>query len=114
MSLITGNRMEDQALNFLKKQGFKLLKRNFRTRMGEIDLIMLDQEALVFIEVRYRQHHSHGNALESVDFFKQQKLTRAAQSFLQRHPHHQNQPCRFDVIAFSKDNNTPEWIRNAF
>lgn len=114
MSRIIGTIKELQALHFLKKQGLKLLQRNYSTRFGEVDLIMSEQNTLVFIEVRYRSSTEYGNALESVDFFKQQKLSLTAQYFLQAHPHYQNIDCRFDVIAFSKDNKKPEWIRNAF
>ena len=114
MSKTIGAAMESKALAFLQEQGLKLLQRNFNTRMGEIDLIMTDQETLVFIEVRYRQNHSYGSALESVNFSKQQKLIKTAQYFLQTQKHYQKSDCRFDVIAFSKDNNTPEWIRSAF
>ncbi len=114
MSRDIGTAMELKALNFLRKQGLELLQRNFNTRMGEIDLIMTDQDTLVFIEVRYRQNQNYGSALESVNFTKQQKLIKTAQYFLQTQKHYQKLHCRFDVIAFSKDNNRPEWIRSAF
>jgi putative endonuclease len=114
MSKAIGSFMETLALNFLKEQGLKLLQRNFTTRMGEIDLIMLEAKTLVFVEVRCRRNQSAGNVLESIDFFKQQKLSNTAELFLQTHPPYQNQDCRFDVIAFSTDNKKPLWIRNAF
>jgi len=114
MSRAIGTQMEMKALNFLKQQGLKLLMRNYQTRYGEIDLIMLDDDTIVFTEVRYRQNINYGNALESITFTKQKKLQSAAQRFLQQRRSYQSQPCRFDVIAFSKDNNSPEWIRNAF
>lgn len=114
MSKFIGTAMELKALEFLRKQGLQLLQRNFNSRMGEIDLIMLDQDTLVFIEVRYRQNQNYGSALESVNFSKQQKLIKTAHYFLQTQKHYQKSHCRFDVIAFSKDNDRPEWIRNAF
>lgn len=114
MSRIKGALMEMKALKFLQQQGLKLLMRNYQSRYGEIDLIMLDKDTLVFTEVRYRQHNSHGNAVESIDFIKQKKLTTTAARFLQERRHYQNSPCRFDVVSFSKDNKSPEWIRNAF
>lgn len=103
---------EMAAAHYLKQQGLTLLVQNFSCRFGEIDLIMRDQEVLVFIEVRLRTHASFSSAASSIDFHKQQKLIRTAHYYLQKH--HQNSACRFDVILFSdQDYLSPEWIRNA-
>lgn len=114
MSKILGNLMETRALKFLEQQGLQLLKRNYHSRYGEIDLIMHEHGTLVFIEVRYRHNLSHGNASESIDVFKQKKIYHTAERFLQERSHYQSQPCRFDVIAFNRDNNKPQWIKDAF
>ncbi len=105
-----GNRAEQLALRYLLKQGLKHLESNFRSRYGEIDLIMLDQETLVFIEVRYRKQSFHGGAAASVDRHKQQKLLKTGLSYLQKHT--PEAVCRFDVIAIEEKGKL-QWIRNA-
>ncbi|OYW87430.1 MAG: YraN family protein [Pseudomonadales bacterium 32-61-5] len=107
---------EDRALHHLEQRGLRLLKRNWLCRSGELDLVMLDGDTVVFIEVRYRRHSAWGGALESIDRRKQQKLIRAAQLFLQTESRWSSHPCRFDVIAIEADSSTatPNWIRNAF
>ena len=97
------------ALQFLQKNGLKLLARNFHSRFGEIDLIMQDSETIVFIEVRYRHSPRFGTSAESIGYRKQQRLIKTAQFYLLRHPH--NKACRFDVIAIDQ---SLQWIRNAF
>lgn len=114
MSLIIGLFMETKALRFLKHQGLKLIKRNFRSKQGEIDLIMMDHETLVFIEVRYRNNDSHGDALASVTLTKQKKIIKTAELFLYQYPYYKSLNCRFDVVAFNKDNSTPNWLKRAF
>ncbi len=112
----SGRQAEDRALHHLEQRGLRLLKRNWLCRSGELDLVMLDGDTVVFIEVRYRRHSAWGGALESIDRRKQQKLIRAAQLFLQTESRWSSHPCRFDVIAIEADSSTatPNWIRNAF
>ncbi|MDO8954273.1 MAG: YraN family protein [Gammaproteobacteria bacterium] len=109
MSRIIGNKKEIIALQFLHKNGLKLLTRNFHSRFGEIDLIMEDGETIVFVEVRYRRSARFGTSAESIDYHKQQRLIKTAQFYLLRYPH--NKACRFDVIAIDQ---SLQWIRNAF
>lgn len=113
-----GDHFEDQALRWLREQGWRPIQRNARFRGGEIDLIALDGEQLVFIEVRARSNHRFPGAAASVDRRKQQRLLRAAAAFLQRHPQWAAYPCRFDVIAFEPRQSAapaqPTWIRAAF
>ena len=77
---------------------------------------MADGNAVVFVEVRYRASNAFGGGAASVDAGKRQRLIRAAQVFLQRHPEHACAPCRFDVVAASGDPTTPTltWLRDAF
>jgi len=112
----SGRQAEDRALRHLEQQGLRLLQRNWLCRCGELDLVMLDGDTVVFIEVRYRRHSAWGGALESIDRRKQQKLIRAAQLFLQKESRWSGYPCRFDVIAIEAVSNTatPNWLRNAF
>lgn len=111
-----GNRAEQLALDLLRQNGFKLLERNYHCRSGEIDLIMLDGNILVFIEVRYRKGMQFGLSTETVDYHKQQKLIRAAQHYLQANPKAAKRAARFDVVGLSGELDRPEfsWIKNAF
>lgn len=106
---VIGQAGEDQALSFLQGQGMQLVERNFRCKVGEIDLIMREAQSLVFIEVRKRAPGRHGAAADSIDARKQRRLIGAAQLFLQRYPC--PPACRFDVIAI--DGERIDWLRNA-
>jgi len=110
-----GNRAEDLAAKYLKRQKLKLHTRNYHCRVGEIDLIFWDQDYLVFVEVRYRKNQHFGGALESIDRFKQAKLRRAAEHYLV-YSKTTDCPCRFDILCVDGDLNKPnyEWIKNAF
>lgn len=112
----SGRLAELSAQRFLECQGLRLLNRNWSCRNGELDLVMLDGDTVVFIEVRYRRHAAWGGALESVDRRKQQKLIKAAQLFLQKEGRWSRHPCRFDVVAIESAEaaEKPNWIRNAF
>lgn len=112
-----GSLAETLARRHLERQGFKLITHNFRCKTGEIDLIMEDQEMLVFVEVRYRRETGLGSPLETVTHAKQRKLHRTAQFFLQQHFANRWPPCRFDVIGISGELDTSptiEWVANAF
>lgn len=113
----SGQQAEKRARVWLQKQGLKTVASNVRCRQGEVDLIMLDGDTLVFIEVRWRRNPHFGGALASVDHHKQRRLILAAQYFLGRHPAHQQRPCRFDVLGQEPDNQGAvryQWIQNAF
>jgi putative endonuclease len=109
-----GRCAEDQALAFLEAHGLRLLERNYRCRYGEIDLVMEDGAALVFVEVRYRSSTRYGGALESVDRRKQAKLLTTARYFLQARG--QGRSARFDVAALSPSAGdwTVQWVKDAF
>jgi putative endonuclease len=112
-----GNAAEALARQHLEQQGLRLLAQNWRCRLGELDLVMLDADTVVFVEVRYRRHSAWGGAAESVDARKREKLSRAAQHFLQQESRWAKHPCRFDVIAINADSQAPaqlNWIQNAF
>lgn len=112
---ILGNRAENLAHKYLVKQGLKSVTRNYRCRFGEIDLIMTDEEYLVFIEVRYRRSQTFGGALQSIDARKQDKLRRTAQNYLIHHKMNDT-ACRFDILCLDGRQEKPEieWIKNAF
>lgn len=109
---ISGNAAEWAAFQFLKQQGLRLIQRNYRCKLGEIDLIMLDKDVLVFIEVRHRTNTSYGGSLQSITLRKQQRIIRSAQYYLYTQSEEQSHPCRFDVIGH--DGTSMEWIKNAF
>jgi|TARA_B110000116_G_C16686048_1_gene512993 putative endonuclease len=108
-----GQWAEEQAENYLCRQGLLICTRNYGIKSGEIDLIALDREQLVFVEVRYRHSDMFGTAAESVTTHKQQKLRRAALHYLQKHKLSEQCPCRFDIVAMSAGNRI-DWIKNAF
>lgn len=110
---LTGAIAEERAETFLRQQGLVIHAKNYRCKLGEIDLIMQHADTLVFIEVRLRTHQAFANAAESVTVQKQRKIIKTAQYYLQQHHLTDKAHCRFDVVAFS-DNGTPEWIKDAF
>lgn len=114
-----GQETEHQALNFLKQQGLKLIDTNYHCRQGEIDLIMQDQQTLVFIEVRYRKNHYYGSSAESVTRSKQQKIIHTAEHYLLHKVKTTTPACRFDVVAIYPSENAQnslqfDWIKHAF
>ena len=112
--LARGKDAENRACRYLQAQGLQLLHRNYRSKGGEIDLILQDTDSLVFVEVRYRRQAGFGSAAESVDWRKQSKLAACARHFLQAHPDTVRQPCRFDVVSVNGLSNDIDWIQNAF
>lgn len=113
-----GQRFEALAADWLNDRSVQVIGRNYRCRVGEIDLLALDAGCLAFIEVRARSNPRFSGAAASVDRRKQLRLIRTAQFFLQRNPQWANFPCRFDVIAIeprqSAEDLAVQWIRSAF
>jgi putative endonuclease len=115
-----GKDAEAACYRYLKKQGLKPVETNFHCRAGEIDIIMLDNKTLVFVEVRFRKNNTFGGGLESVTPSKQLKLRKTAELYLQQNNRYKN--ARFDVVSMSKTNQTNtaeqqytyDWIQNAF
>jgi len=108
-----GAQAERWALDFLQQQGLKAVEQNYRSRFGEIDLIMREGETLVFVEVRLRSRTDFGGAAASIDHHKQQRLIRTAQHYLASQP--RTPPCRFDVILMSDaQGRDAQWLKNAF
>lgn len=113
----TGAGGERWAERYLLRQGHWIIERNVRTRFSEIDLVTLDGNTIVFIEVKTRSAGQRGTPLDSVDENKQNRLTRAAASYLHRHDL-DRQMARFDVIAvvITSCHHPPQlrYLRNAF
>lgn len=107
-----GKKYETQAAEFLEKQGYLILERNFQCRQGEIDLIGKEGEYLCFIEVKYRKNSNYGTPLEVVTKAKQRKISKTALYYLAKEGYPEDTPCRFDVVGMTSDQT--ELVRNAF
>lgn len=107
-AVAVGRDAEARAQQFLQQQGLTLIEKNFRCRVGEIDLVMRDQQVLVFVEVRFRQNQRFGGAAASVGPVKQQRLWRSASIYLMRFA--RPPACRFDLVAIEGDD--LHWIKN--
>ena len=108
----SGTLAEALAADYLQSRGLRLIERNYRCRLGEIDLILADGPVLVFVEVRLRRTADFGGAAASITAVKRQRILRAARHYLAGRP---EPACRFDVVlldALAADR--IEWIRDAF
>jgi len=108
---VKGGAAEEAAARFLSRKGLQVLARNYRTRLGEIDLVAREGETLVFVEVRLRSSARFGGAAESVDPRKRMRIASAARHFLARLG--REPACRFDVVTLDGDD-VGEWLRGAF
>ncbi len=111
---ILGRSGEDRAARHLANLGYRVLERNYSTRQGEIDLIALDRETIVFVEVKTRTSDAYGAPELAVDQRKQERMVKAALGYLkQKRLYHLS--CRFDVVAISSGKEAKvEIIRDAF
>ena len=113
-----GAHAEGIARRHLTAQGLELVCENYRCRLGELDLVMLDGRTLVIVEVRLRGRSRYGDARASIHRMKQRRIVRAAQHLLLRQRELARLPVRFDVVTLDRDTNgvdtRVEWIRAAF
>ena len=107
-----GSTWEEKVCTYLKREGCEILERNYRSRRGEIDLIVRDDRYLVFVEVKYRKNSAAGFPEEAVDYRKQIKISRTAQEYMLKKHLSETTPCRFDVVAVCGE--SIHHIRNAF
>ena len=114
---LLGDRGERTAEQYLTRQGMRILARGLRSRRGELDLVALDGNQVVFVEVKTRLDHHAGHPVEAVGPQKQHKLTELALEFLKKHKL-LDRPARFDVVAITwpepQKEPTIEHFRNAF
>ncbi|ALO46945.1 YraN family protein [Pseudohongiella spirulinae] len=111
-----GNAQESLAAEYLGQRGLTLLERNYYTRLGEIDLIMLDGDTLVFVEVRSRTNADFIDPITSINARKQKRMQRAAEVYLKHHRLTNRVKARIDVLGLLRCNDDStqfEWIRNA-
>jgi putative endonuclease len=107
-----GSRYEHNAAKFLLEQGYNILEKNFRCKMGEIDIIGESDGYLCFIEVKYRSSSGYGFPSEAVDIRKRRRIVRTALSYLNYHKLSADTPCRFDMVVILDKEYT--LIKNAF
>lgn len=115
--LEAGKQAEGLALDYLQHRTLKLIAKNWQSPYGEIDLIMKDNNTLVFVEVRYRKQNNWGHPMETITKSKRNKIITTAQLFLQKNKQWLINPCRFDVISITENlNDHPrvEWLTDAF
>jgi putative endonuclease len=110
-----GTEGEHLAAQFLEAQGYSILERNYRFERGEIDLVAMDGEELVFIEVKTRHSQRYGEPEESVTPSKEAQLKKVAEGYLYER-NIENQSCRFDVVTITYQRGAPvlRVIHNAF
>ena len=102
---------EDGAMNYLIGKGYKMLERNYNGRHGEIDLIMLDKDTLVFVEVKARENTKFGTPEEAITTAKMRNIISVAMEYVKKHRYF-DMNMRFDVVAILRDN--VNHIKNAF
>jgi len=109
-----GKKGEEIALNFLKRKGYKILERNFKNKLGEIDIIARDNRVLCFVEVKTRTSFKFGYPQEAITPTKQRQLNKVALSYLKQY-NLLSKPARFDVVSVVFEKNKPEItiIKNA-
>lgn len=107
-----GSSYEQKAAQHLEVLGYRILERNYRCRMGEIDLIAMEDRTLVFVEVKYRSSEKKGAPQEAVGIRKQRKICRVAAWYCMCHQVPEDQPCRFDVVSICGED--IKLLRDAF
>lgn len=94
---VKGNTGEQFAANYLKKKGYKILERNYKNNIGEIDIIARQKKTIIFVEVKTRSSLQFGNPSEAVNFHKQHKIRQVAQCYIIQ-KHLEDSDYRFDVL----------------
>ncbi|MBM0107514.1 YraN family protein [Steroidobacter sp. S1-65] len=107
---------EELALAHLTSHGLNLIVRNYRAKVGELDLVMLDGQTLVFVEVRCRSSQQYGGPAASITWQKQRRLVKAAEHLLMKRAELRRYPARFDVVAIAtgEPEAKVDWIKSAF
>jgi putative endonuclease len=111
LNRLLGDRGERAAAKYLKQQGYRILARQSRSRIGEIDLIAVDGQTIVFVEVKTRTSLSAGHPAEAITIAKRRQLTRTALAWLKRR-NMLNRSSRFDVIAITWQEGEPPIIEH--
>jgi putative endonuclease len=109
-----GSAAEERAALLLRQAGYDVLARNFRCRMGELDIIARRGRLLIIAEVRLRSSAEFGGAAASITAAKRARIVRAARYLLMRRPSLANLTVRFDTLLLSTSTGLIEWIEGAF
>jgi putative endonuclease len=111
-----GLRGEQEAARLLKKRGYKILEKNFRSRLGEVDIVAREGETIVFVEVKTRASENFGSPKEAIDTRKRRRIIRASLDYLNRSRAYGDRGIRFDVVTVEKKGGrfTAELMKNAF
>lgn len=116
-TILKGQQAETIACHYLMEQGCHIIERNYRQRMGEIDIIAQEKSLILFIEVKYRTKKHFGLPAEGVTLVKQQKIIKTARYYLHTKKFSSLQPCRFDIVGLylTPDQDLQiDWYKNAF
>lgn len=109
---LLGRSGELRIAKFLKRKGYKILEKNYRTNFGEADIIALYGDFLVFVEVKTRSDESYGTPAEAVGYKKRRTYEKLAEYFVTVNPEYDNHTVRFDVAQVLNDR--IDYIENAF
>ena len=114
-NLYLGSWGEESALKFLKSKGYKILAKNYKSNLGEIDIVARDKDTICFVEVKTRSSDKFGLPQEALSNFKQRQIAKTALSFLKENKL-LDKKARFDVIALTYQGDSPkiDLIRDAF
>ncbi len=107
-----GNDKEDIVSIFLEKNNIKIIDRNFYTDHGELDIVGMDGEYLVFFEVKYKKNKGYGNPFEMVNYSKRRRIVNASRVYLYKNHYPENTFIRYDVVGVLDGEIT--WIKQAF
>lgn len=110
---VKGSSGEQRAVEYLKREGYEILERNFITDVGEIDIIAVGEGYLVFVEVKARYNTDFGFAAEAVSCRKQQKISQVAAQYIKKYGRF-SVPVRFDVVEVYFEQNSINHIKGAF
>lgn len=114
-NLFLGRKGEEEAVNLLKENGYKILLRNYKTKLGEIDIIAFEKDTYCFVEVKTRNSLRFGSPSEALSGFKQRQISKAALKFLKEN-NLLGKKARFDVVSiiYADDKAKLDLIKNAF
>ena len=111
-----GKRGEETAVDFLKQNGYRVLKRNFKINLGEIDIVAREGNTVCFIEVKTRTSEILGHPFEAISRVKQQKLSRVGLAYLKKNGL-MDAPARFDIVSVltsERGSENVEILKDAF
>ena len=108
----SGKTGENRAADYLRKNGCRIIERNFSVRSGEIDIIYMDGDTICFGEVKYRKSEKNGLGEEAVNYKKQRQISRTSDHYRMLNELSEDLSYRFDVIALTDKD--IRWLKNAF